>query len=282
MLETRSFQVSILPGVDSRFESINISKEHPHCFCTLSDIVMLHTGSGEVRYRTGPKSHHYAQHPGNILISPRNYEYTSGGVLGDPHRIVVELSGPILDRLFDPESRRPSDMQLAYHDGIQDPIIGSLISIMTAEIEAGCPSGKIYAESTSLAFLVYLTSRYSVPRRSQPDSTRRLSQRDLQNVIDWIYVHLDSDIGLPGLGGLVKRSPYEFCRLFKNAVGVSPHQFIMRERIEKAKRLLRERRGSIVEVSLMLGFSSQSHFTSTFRRIVGVTPRRYQLNITDR
>ncbi len=190
-----------------QIESINISKEHPHCFCTLSDIVMLHTGSGEVRYRTGTKSHHYAQNPGNILISPRNYEYTSGGVLGDPHRIVVELSGPVLDRLFDPESRRPSDMQLAYHDGIQDPIIGSLISIMTAEIEAGCPSGKIYAESTSLAFLVYLTSRYSVPRRSQPDSTRRLPQRDLQNVIDWIYVHLDSDIGLPGLWGSSQAKP---------------------------------------------------------------------------
>jgi AraC family transcriptional regulator len=257
-------------------ERMNQSNVELPSFWTPSDVViLLHTGWADVRYREGATSHHYSQGPGDILISPRNYEFKSGIFEGDANRIAIELGGPVLNRLLDGAPPR-SDLRLVNRDGIQDPIIASFAKIMQAEIEAGCPSGSAFGESASVALLAYLRARYSVSKPDQPDYKRRLSQKDLQQIAESIRLRLDSDISLASLANLVEQSPYQFCRLFKNAAGVSPHQFIMRERVGEAKRLLRETRRSIVEISLMVGFSSQSHFTNIFRRIVGVTPGQYR------
>ena len=72
-------------------------------------------------------------------------------------------------------------------------------------------------------------------------------------------------------------SPYHFARLFKQATGVSPRQFVIRRRIEAAKILLAARRLSIGEVALAVGFCSQSHFTTSFRRSTGITPGHYRI-----
>lgn len=93
---------------------------------------------------------------------------------------------------------------------------------------------------------------------------------------DWIRSNLDANISLASLAGLVGLSPFEFARMFKTATGVSPHRFVMQERILKSQRLLKERHHSLVEISLAVGFCSQSHFTYAFRRAVGLPPGRYQ------
>ena len=70
-------------------------------------------------------------------------------------------------------------------------------------------------------------------------------------------------------------SPYYFCRLFKQSTSLSPHQFVIRERIEHARQMLKEHRLSMVEIATNLGFSDQSHFARVFRGLVGITPKNY-------
>ena len=75
---------------------------------------------------------------------------------------------------------------------------------------------------------------------------------------------------------MAELSPKHFLVAFRNSVGVTPHQYVIRERVREATRLLAARRMSVAEVALTLGFSSQSHFTEIFQKAIGTTPKRYQ------
>jgi AraC family transcriptional regulator len=69
-------------------------------------------------------------------------------------------------------------------------------------------------------------------------------------------------------------SPFHFARCFKQTTGMTPHQFVTRERILRARKLLTSTEQPIGEIALSLGFASQSHFADVYRRITGSTPRR--------
>ena len=71
-------------------------------------------------------------------------------------------------------------------------------------------------------------------------------------------------------------SLYHFSRLFKQSTGLSSRHYLLRQRIERAKELLADPRRRIAEVSYELGFPHQRHFATTFRTLVGMTPREYQ------
>jgi AraC family transcriptional regulator len=76
------------------------------------------------------------------------------------------------------------------------------------------------------------------------------------------------------LAQLAGMSPHYFCELFKNSTGLSPHQYSLRCRVDRAKEFLRSPQYTIIQVAKAIGFADQSHFTKVFRRIVGVTPTK--------
>ena len=78
------------------------------------------------------------------------------------------------------------------------------------------------------------------------------------------------------LAKIVGISKYYFCRLFKKAIGLPPHQYIVRRRIERAKKLLKYSDLTTVEIALECGFAHQSHLSRHFKRIVGVSPRQFR------
>jgi AraC family transcriptional regulator len=92
----------------------------------------------------------------------------------------------------------------------------------------------------------------------------------------YIEEHLAEPISLATLAGLVRLSPYYFCRSFKQSLGMPPHRYHMSRRIERAKMLLAEGKHSVTEIGLTLGYRDASAFTSAFRRITGVTPSEYR------
>ena len=88
--------------------------------------------------------------------------------------------------------------------------------------------------------------------------------------------HLDSDVALEDLADEVDLSKYHFSRRFKKRTGQSPYQFVIYERVRRARRLLRETTQPLAQIALDVGFSSQSHMTRTFKNHVGVTPGQYR------
>jgi len=103
-----------------------------------------------------------------------------------------------------------------------------------------------------------------------------LPPRRLQKVFSHIRENLNHDLSVSELAQVVGMSQYYFSKLFKMSTGSTPHQYVMRQRVERAQEHLREGRTPLAEVATQVGFETQSHFTSVFRRMVGTTPKHYR------
>jgi AraC family transcriptional regulator len=98
-------------------------------------------------------------------------------------------------------------------------------------------------------------------------------------VLDYVDAHLNDDLSLAELAKVSGLSAHHFGAAFKASTGATPHRYVIEQRVERARDLLRDRGQGIADVAYAVGFSSQSHFTANFRRIVGVTPSRFRRSI---
>lgn len=103
-----------------------------------------------------------------------------------------------------------------------------------------------------------------------------LPPRRLQRVFQHIRENISRDLSVNELAQTVGMSQYYFSKLFKMSTGTTPHQYVMRQRVERAQEHLRESRTALAEIATLVGFETQSHFTSVFRRLVGATPKHYR------
>lgn len=103
-----------------------------------------------------------------------------------------------------------------------------------------------------------------------------LPPRRLQRVFSHIRENISRELSVTELAQVVGMSQYYFSKLFKMSTGTTPHQYVMRQRVERAQELLRESQTALAEVATLVGFETQSHFTSVFRKLVGSTPKHYR------
>ncbi len=114
------------------------------------------------------------------------------------------------------------------------------------------------------------------PTRPSPRELGTLPLSRLRRVTGYIQEHLDQELTLAQLGAVVYMSPYYFARLFQHSTGLPPHRFVVRSRIDRATGLLADPDLPIARISRAVGFGTPSHFSTVFRRIMGVTPRAYR------
>jgi AraC family transcriptional regulator len=126
------------------------------------------------------------------------------------------------------------------------------------------------------ALAVHLQRSYAVTPLTGAQPGNGLPRARLNRVIEYIEANLDQEIGLAALAETAGMSSHYFSELFKQSVHLSPHQYVLRRRIERARRLLNDPTLTVLEAAVRSGFSDQSHFTKIFRRIVGVTPTGYR------
>jgi RpiB/LacA/LacB family sugar-phosphate isomerase len=103
-----------------------------------------------------------------------------------------------------------------------------------------------------------------------------LPPRRLQRVFSHIRENIAQELSVAELAQIAGMSQYYFSKLFKMSTGTTPHQYVMRQRVEKAQEHLRESKLPLAEVADKVGFETQSHFTSVFRRVAGITPKHYR------
>jgi AraC family transcriptional regulator len=99
-------------------------------------------------------------------------------------------------------------------------------------------------------------------------------------VTSYIEEHLAESISLATLARLVGLSPYYFCRAFKQSLGLPPHRYHNRRRIEHAKTLLAQSAPSVTDIGLTVGYSETSSFTAAFHKTTGITPTAYRRTLT--
>jgi AraC family transcriptional regulator len=123
---------------------------------------------------------------------------------------------------------------------------------------------------------VHLLRRYAVcpPRDGAPRGG--LPPARLRRVLDYMHAYLGDELGLRHLAEVVPLSPHHFAHLFKQSTGLAPHQYMLRQRIDRAKQLLADHRFSLAEIAYQAGFPSQAHFSTMFHKLVGTTPGGYR------
>lgn len=155
-----------------------------------------------------------------------------------------------------------------------DPLIQGIFSSLREELESGKIGGDLLIDSLKTTLAIHLLRNYCTIQPKLPSYRDGLSQSTLQQVTEYIHEHLHQDLKLVELCALAQLSPYHFLRLFKQRTGITPHQYILQRRIEKAKHLLKHSKLSIADIAALTGFCDQSHLTRCFKRIVGITPKQ--------
>ena len=146
-------------------------------------------------------------------------------------------------------------------------------------VESSERHDRLYLEAVGLV-LAHELARLGETPRSEPQIRGGLAAWQERVVTAYIEEHLEEQIPLATLAGLARLSPYYFCRAFKQSLGVPPHRYHSRRRIERAKALLAKQSPSVTEIGLAVGFSETSSFTAAFRKVTGVTPTAYHRSLS--
>jgi AraC family transcriptional regulator len=162
---------------------------------------------------------------------------------------------------------------------VRDPLIQSIGLTLKTELESRLKKNttfpsSIYVESAAHLLSVHLLKHYSTHKPVLRDYGNKLPDYKLKRVLAYIEENLDEEISLSAIANEVGMSQHYFSRLFKKSTGITPYQYVLKARIEQAKKLLLQSQLSIAEIALEVGFASQSHFTQSFKRFTGVTPRQ--------
>jgi AraC family transcriptional regulator len=217
------------------------------------------------------------QTKGNICVVPAGLD----------HQAVLEGNSEQLALYIDPslitkaatEAQLAGSFEIAERYTRRDPVINSIGMALLGELETEGLSGRLYAESLANVLAVHLLRYYSVPSTRPVTFTGGLSAGKLRQVTEFIGDNYDRDIKLAELAHVAGMSSFHFAREFKRTTGTTPHQYLIKFRIERAKTLLAKRDLPLIEVSLRSGFSHQSHFTRLFRRVTGTTPHSYRTQL---
>jgi AraC family transcriptional regulator len=217
-------------------------------------------------------------YPGSLVTIPAGYAVKSLAWTGSHEQTIVVFSPEKLEA-FELKGRGAQCVRPAARFGFSDRGIEGIMRTMRLEIESGCPSGALFAEAMSLALVARLAADTWKTAPGAAQLKAALTPTQQQRVRDYIAANLTHELALAELAALIDASPGHFTRLFRNTFGVPPYHYIIEQRIDEAKRLMATGQSSILEIALLLGFSSQSHFTVTFRKATGTTPRQFLGNL---
>lgn len=174
--------------------------------------------------------------------------------------------------------RDPTHIMIQERVGVRDPLLTQLGLSLQQELQhpATAAMGKLYADTTAQMLAAHLLRHYTTTNVPIPEYSRKLSSRQMQRLTTFILDHLNQNLSLEMLARQTGFSPYHFARLFRQTTGESPHQFVLRKRLEVAERLLKETDLPLALVASEVGLPNQSHFTQAFKRRVGTTPLVYR------
>jgi AraC family transcriptional regulator len=158
----------------------------------------------------------------------------------------------------------------------QDPLIQSLGLALLETADHSDQLGSLFADSLIQTLTLHLLSNYTQTAPAPALSSGGLAGYRLNRVVEFIDANLESDISLADLAAVAELSSFHFSREFRKSTGRTPQQYVMQQRLERAKRLLAQPELPIVEVSLRSGFKNQSHFTSWFRKYTNFTPKLWR------
>jgi AraC family transcriptional regulator len=162
---------------------------------------------------------------------------------------------------------------------VTDDRLTHLLYALDGERSRGYSAGKLFVDSIETALSnILLTSFSTFTPRSIPGKSG-MAPHVLRRVVEFMHANMDKQIGLKDLADCAGLSLSRFSFQFRASTNQSPHQYMLRLRIERSKQLLKDFRLSVLDVGLEVGFRNQQHFATVFRNSVGVPPSVYRTQL---
>jgi AraC family transcriptional regulator len=170
-------------------------------------------------------------------------------------------------------------LEIVPTDVVTDDRLTHLLFALDAERARGYSTGKLFVDSIETALAnILLTSFNTFTPRSIPGKGG-MAPHVLRRVLEFMHANMDKQIDLKDLADCAGLSLSHFSLQFRASTNQSPHQYMLRLRIERSKELLKDFRLSVLDVGLEVGFRNQQHFATVFRNSVGVPPSVYRTQL---
>jgi AraC family transcriptional regulator len=170
--------------------------------------------------------------------------------------------------------------EVVLHDVLKadDPAIHRSAMLIAAEAAHGGTGSRLMVESLTCQLSVHILRRHADVRFRESRHPEALSAAQLRVVADYVRMNLTADLSLQHIADELGLSRFHFARRFRAATGVTPHEWVLNHRMERAQVLLRRTRIPLRDVAAQCGFADQSHMSRTFRQRLSMTPGQYRSN----
>jgi AraC family transcriptional regulator len=277
-----------LPYLSSQnqgWENIRVEQFQPppgegHCYYSDEYSVSLSLAARPVRLLQiqGGKSFTGLYSKGDFSVTPAKTPLFARWERDD-HYLQIRIASRLIQQVAQEAlAINPDCLELLPQFRTRDPQIEAIGMMLLAELQQENLGGRLYVESLTNVLAVHLLRQYAAVRPQIPLYPGGLPERQLLQILDYIHDHLDQEIKLADLATLLDMSQFHFSHLFKQSLGTSPYQYLLQQRIERAKQLLKQTDQSIMEIAFQCGFNSHSHLSKQFRQLTGITPTAYRTN----
>ena len=169
-------------------------------------------------------------------------------------------------------------VELPTYRKFADSRLGALAAAVHAEMVADFPGGRLFLDSVEQAIAVALVNGHTVNHPLVQMYRGGLGAARLRRIKELVDANLEDDLGLDEMAQSVGLSTAHFARMFRKSTGETPHQFVLRQRVERAKGMLRAPDARVLDVAVACGFKTQQHFAQVFRDVCRVSPTQYRQN----
>jgi AraC family transcriptional regulator len=256
--------------VEGRFDELKTMSGRSHI------VRFVLNGTTMVEWKRNGRLKRYLSEPGSLTILPAGIDF----------QLRTDRWSRALFWLIEPEwlhalvkqewGRNQARVEIREAFNHRDPQFWDLGQRLAAQMLSPTPGSRTYAEALNTELAIHLLWNYSSVSKRDEERAERLSDPRLRRVVDYVRSSLGDEISLDTLAEVAGLSTNYFLIAFRRATGKTPHRFLTEQRIARACELLQNPHRSIVDVSMAVGFSSQSHLTTVFRRFLKTTPAAYR------
>jgi AraC family transcriptional regulator len=256
-------EIQILPGQE-QYESAT-----SHTIC-----MSLNHAPSNLLQVVGNRQHTSPCTRGDICIVPAGHPFLWQWQRED-HYVRIQLSLERFEQLAQ-EVTDINHVSLTPQFRVRHAQIEQISLLLLHELKNSSSFGALYVDSLTTALMVQLLRNFSGSESRIIPCDEGLSDRQMLQVTDYVNENLAQEIKISELAKLTRMSHFHFSRLFKQAMGITPHQYVIEQRVEKAKQLLKQSQLSVLEIAMLCGFSSHSHLGKCFRQHTGMSPKQYR------
>ena len=255
-----------LPPGETELESF---EEHIICFCLSPQPLLVEQQIGDRQIEHIHCSGDFSVHPARVANAQRWHGHNFFLHL----RLQPELLKTVALQAADIDSNL---IELSTKSKTRDSFVEQIAMSLLSELKTEGLAGKLYVDSIINVLAIHLLRNYCIIPKQLSKPIGGLSRHKLKQAIDYIQAHLNEEIRLENIARSIEMNSTYFCHLFKNSMGISPYNYVIEQRIERAKQLLSKSNLSITDIALECGFADSSHFAKHFRKVNGVSATKYR------